>query len=133
MFVLQVCCVICEPHRQLKYCGNTTNLFSHLKNKHPRVYSNLQKPKQSTEASSSCSSKPPQSINRWFANQEKLRPDSPRAKELSKSVGYFIAKDMMPLNVVHVFSMITYNDKLIIMYQMCGFKLFSKIFLNILL
>lgn len=56
----KVYCVICEPHRQLKYCGNTTNLFSHLKNKHPRVYSNLQKPKQSTEASSSCSSKPPQ-------------------------------------------------------------------------
>ena len=36
-----------------------------------------------------------------FAKQEKYQPDSTRSKELTKAVGYFVAKDMMPLNVVH--------------------------------
>ena len=36
-----------------------------------------------------------------FAKQEKYQPDSTRLKELTKAVGYFVAKDMMPLNVVH--------------------------------
>ena len=41
-------------------------------------------------------------INSMFAKQEKYQPDSTRLKELTKAVGYFVAKDMMmPLNVMH--------------------------------
>ena len=40
-------------------------------------------------------------IDSLFSKQEKYQPDSSKSKELSKAVGYFVAKDMMPLNVVH--------------------------------
>ena len=33
---------------------------------------------------------------------QKCNNDSPRAKELTKAVGYFIAKDLMPTSVVQV-------------------------------
>ena len=40
-------------------------------------------------------------IDSLFSKQEKYRPDSTKSKELSKAIGYFVAKDMMPLNEVH--------------------------------
>ena len=92
-------CAVCDPHHQLKYCGNTINLFSHLRNKHPRLYAELQTPVKPTTNSDRQSTMP--TINSMFAKQEKYRPDSTRLKELTKAVGYFVTKDMMPLNVVH--------------------------------
>ena len=48
--VLQVLCALCEPPTKLKYSGNTTNLFSHLRNKHPVTHNKLQR--SSSSASS---------------------------------------------------------------------------------
>ena len=36
--LLVLYCALCEPLCQLKYSGNTTNLFKHLQTMHPRVY-----------------------------------------------------------------------------------------------
>ena len=91
-------CVICDPHHKLKYCGNTTNLFSHLRNKHPCLYTDIKTPVKLTNDDRQATTP---TIDFLFSKQEKYRPDSSKSKELSKAVGYFVAKDMMPLNVVH--------------------------------
>ena len=39
-------------------------------------------------------------ITECFVAHEKYNSDSPCAKVLTKAVGYFIAKDLMPTNVV---------------------------------
>ena len=93
---------MCEPIRKLKYCGNTTNLFKHLQTVHPRVYSDMKKQAKQDASPSSyeCSSSNSKSIKECLSGYEKYNSDSPRAKELTKAVGYFIAKDLMPTSVV---------------------------------
>ena len=39
-------------------------------------------------------------VRKCFVAHEKYNSDSPRAKVLTKAVGYFIAKDLMPTSVV---------------------------------
>ena len=47
-----------------------------------------------------CSSSNSKSIKECLSGYEKYNSDSPHAKELTKAVGYFIAKDLMPTSVV---------------------------------
>ena len=93
---------MCEPIHKLKYCGNTTNLFKHLQTVHPRVYSDMknQAKQDASPSSYECSSSNSKSIKECLSGYEKYNSDSPRAKELTKAVGYFIAKDLMPTSVV---------------------------------
>ena len=99
--MLQVLCALCEPPTKLKYSGNTTNLFSHLRNKHPVTHNKLQRSSSSASSLSKpgCSSQA--GLAYFFEKQKKLPTDSKTAQDITKAVGYFIAKDMMPLNVVY--------------------------------
>ena len=65
-----------------------------------------QRKKSNKNASSSascdsyeCSSSNRQSIKECSLGHEKYNSDSPYAEELTKAVGYFIAKDLMPTSV----------------------------------
>ena len=113
-------CGLCEPIRQLKYCGNTANLFKHLQMCHPRIYSCTKKESQDKAKSSvsGSSSLPSKSITECFVVHEKYKSDSPRAKELTKAVGYFIAKDLMPTSVVQGDGFHKFLEKLHSRYQL---------------
>ena len=99
-------CGLCEPIRKLKYSGNTTNLFKHLQTCHPRIYSLTKKASQASQeekaksSANGSSSHYSKKITECFVAHEKYNSDSPRAKVLTKAVGYFIAKDLMPTSVV---------------------------------
>ena len=98
-------CGLCEPICKLKYSGNTTNLFKHLQLCYPHVYSGIEKSSQASQdkaksLASGSSSVPSKNITECFIAHEKYKSDSPRAKELTKAVGYFIVKDLIPTSVV---------------------------------
>ena len=73
---------------------------------HPRSYSLTKKASQASQeekAKSSAngnSSHHNKKIPEFFVAHEKYNSDNPCAKVLTKAVGYFIAKDLMPTSVV---------------------------------
>ena len=101
-------CAVGECRAVLKYCGNTTNLASHLRTQHPLVYSKSPMAKKklvadhnkSELASSSQTSSDQPRIKDAFQMLTKLPASSKRARELTAAVAYFIGKDMQPISVV---------------------------------
>lgn len=113
-------CAVCKA--SLKYCGNTTNPASHIQSQHPLLYAKSLKSRKGTvttvdcvehvdhdESESGCSSTGSQSSNLpvgqltitdSFQMSTKLPASSKKAKDLNDSIGYFIAKDMLPISVV---------------------------------
>ena len=72
---------------------------------HPHIYNGTKKSSQASQdkaksSASGSSSFPSESITECFGAHEKYKSDSPCAKELTKAVGYFITKDLMPISVV---------------------------------
>ena len=94
---------------------------------HPRTYSGTKKANQDKAKSSASgsSSLPSKSITKCFVAYEKYKSDSPRAKELTKAVGYFIAKDLMPTSVVQGDGFHKLLEKLDSRYQLPSRKTFS--------
>ena len=95
-------CKICCGEVAVKG-GNTTNLFSHLKHRHPKEYSELKLNKDSkkcyqNDQSSSSSSQP--TIKQAFASAQKYPRSSKRWQQLTDSITQCIAKDMLPLHTV---------------------------------
>ena len=85
----------------MKYLGNTTNLFSHMKLKHHDTYCKLKSVAKSTMEQPQVQAQVAQpSLCTCLQRQLKFPANSQRAIELTTSVGYFIAKDLMPLSVV---------------------------------
>ena len=105
---IQVVCAVGECRAVLKYCGNTTNLASHLRTQHPLVYSKYPMAKKklvadhnrSELASSSQTSSDQPRIKDAFQMLTKLPASSKRARELTAAVAYFIAKVMQAISVV---------------------------------
>ena len=101
---LQVICAVGGCRAVLKYCGNTTNLASHLKSQHLQEFlragfgSVVKKPEavQHKQLQSPGQVK----LTDAFNATTKLPHSSKRAKELTDAIGYFIAKDMQPVSVV---------------------------------
>ena len=88
----------------MKYCGNTTNLASHLKTQHPLIHA-----KAGFTCKKSGGGKPknvtPRDINQHSITESlnlvtKFPASSRKSKELTDAVAYFIAKDMLPISVV---------------------------------
>ena len=80
--------------------GHTSNLFSHLKHKHPSQYALLQqkKPVSSTSTSTTTSSTP--TIMRSFEHEKPYLRSSQMWITLTDSVSYAIGKDMLPFTTV---------------------------------
>ncbi|KAL2081527.1 hypothetical protein ACEWY4_023380 [Coilia grayii] len=82
--------------------GNTTNLFNHLKQKHKVTHDELiKKQKDKISATTSKTSMLTQSsITDTMFNATSYPTSSERHKTLTAAVGYFLAKDMQPINTV---------------------------------
>ena len=88
----------------MKYCGNTTNLASHLKSQHPLLYAKAgflcKKKEEKRQVSADTRDTGQQSLAEALKRVTKFLCSSNKSKELSSAVAYFIAKDMQPINVV---------------------------------
>ena len=116
---------MCEPIRKLKYCGNTTNLFKHLQGLHPRDYSDMKKQAKQSSTGGEGTSSSSKNIKECLSGYEKYNSDSPRAKELTKALGYFIVKDLMPTSVVQGDGFHKLIERLDPRYQLPSRKTFS--------
>ena len=72
-----------------------------------------------------CSSSNSKSIKECLSGYKKYNSDSPCAKELTKAVGYFIAKDLMPTSVVQGDGFHKLLEKLEPRYQLPSWKTLS--------
>ena len=89
-------CCVCHQNVAAKD-GNTSNPYSHLKNRHPEVYSKLEKRPSSGKRDRPVSQ--PSLPEAW--QRTKMLPSSSREhKELTKAVTYCLTKDMLPISTV---------------------------------
>ena len=106
--VSQVYCAIASCNkRELKYCGNTTNLGNHLKSKHLSIYrtSGLSNDRNTRDRENDDTGSSHGKIVNAFIT--KLPSSSKKAKQLTDAVGYFIAKDMQPIRSSKVLDLST--------------------------
>lgn len=78
--------------------GNTSNLRTHLRVKHPEVYKNLPVPEASQQKQQQVASQP--TIQESFDKGKMLSKDSREHKELTRAITECIAKDMLPIYIV---------------------------------
>ena len=95
-------CKICRATVSTKM-SNTTNLHFHLRQKHPQLYAELMKTSEkecSLSTSKAANKASTKTIKDLFEARTKLSSSSREHKELTKSVTYFLAKDMLPAYTV---------------------------------
>ena len=91
-------CKICHATVTTK-TSNTTNLRIHLQQQHPQLYTELMKTSEK-ECSLSTSKTTNKTLKDLFEARMKLSSNSQEHKELTKSVTYFLTKDMLPAYTV---------------------------------
>ena len=91
-------CRVCYQEVPAKDC-NMTNLYSHIKNRHQEMHSQLllAMPKGKTSATKSTTQ---QTLTGVWENTQAYPSSSREHKELTKAVTFFIAKDMFPISTV---------------------------------
>ena len=107
-----VYCKLC--FQSIKYCGNTTNLHFHLRNKHPTEYKDSAASKSSSSTSNNKEKAAPDdgknasnsgrtqlTIPSAIQTTLPLAKSSPRYKALTNSLCYFLARDMQPYDTVN--------------------------------
>ena len=95
-------CKICRATVSTKM-SNTTNLHFHLRQKHPQLYTELMKTSEkecSLSTSKAANKASTKTIKDLFEARTKLSSTSREHKELTKSVTYFLTKDMLPAYTV---------------------------------
>jgi hypothetical protein len=75
--------------------GNTSNLCSHLKNRHLELYLEVEKKRPSTSRPAG-----QQSLSEAWQRTQTLPSISREHKELTKAVTYCLTKDMLPISTV---------------------------------
>ena len=98
----KVCCKLCK--KMIKYCGNTSNLRAHLERDHKKEFQALlkaeaEKEKQKTSCSIGNSKQP--TVVETLNGLTPIARNSNRWIQLTKSVCYFIGKDMQPYDTVN--------------------------------
>lgn len=111
----------------LAKASNTSNLFSHLKNKHPRQYAEI-KSGTSSSSTSKESTGPSSQVNikKSFENGQPYTRNSKRWVTLTNSVSYAIAKDMLPFTAVEKPGFKKMLSSFDSRYQLPSRKYFSK-------
>ena len=108
--------------------GNTSNLFSHLRTRHPAKYVVAVKAKKKADKFSEVSSSSTQSsIDKSFARMKKYDKKSKRWQKLTDTVSYYLAKDMVPLYSVEkpgFKELVSIFDK---QYELPSRKYFSQV------
>ena len=95
-----VCCKLCM--KKIKYCGNTSNLRSHLEREHKKEFQallNVEVEKAKEKGESSASNQQPR-ISNVLKDLIPIARNSTRWYQLTKSVCYFIGKDMQPYDTI---------------------------------
>uniref|UniRef100_A0A3B1JDP8 BED-type domain-containing protein n=1 Tax=Astyanax mexicanus TaxID=7994 RepID=A0A3B1JDP8_ASTMX len=96
-------CIVCN--RAVKYSGNTTNLYKHMKN-HAAENAELQKRREEERHPSfpgpdRPSTQRQKSLAEAFQSSSREYPaDSPRAEEITRGLAGMIVKDLQPLSIV---------------------------------
>ena len=113
-------CRLCKKTVSAKG-GNTSNLFSHLKNRHPRQYAEI------NDVERPGTTMPTQrTIKESFESGQKYPRTSKQWQQLTDAVSYTIAKDMMPFTTVErpgFKRLLSVFDK---KYELPGRKYFSQ-------
>ena len=104
-----VFCVLCNA--KLKYCRNTTHLFTHFKGQHSLIYAKSELSQQKSASREPCSSMrcrstdkeddSQQTLNETFLTTTVLPANSRWAMDITNAIGYFVAKDMLPINTTN--------------------------------
>ena len=81
-------CKLC--HRQISYCGNTTNMSAHLVRHHPELKTKTDQTKLPTAASQ----------RTLCGSLNKLPSTSDKAERITTSIAHFMCKDLRPYSVV---------------------------------
>ena len=80
--------------------GNTSNLFNHLRRKHPLVYAQVYNKKKCKKKVSSSKGSRQQSIKHTFSLSQKYERNGKKWQQLTNKVTRCIAKDMLPISIV---------------------------------
>ena len=80
--------------------GNTSNLYSHLRNKHPEEYDIVQGAATNGTSSRRQSDKLQPSLEATWDKTKLFSSSSAEYKDLTKSVTYCLARDMLPISTV---------------------------------
>ena len=97
-----VSCKLCK--KAIKYCGNTSNLRSHLERDHKKEFQELlvveaEKVKEKSDGGASSSKQP--KIAEALKDVMPIARNSNRWIQLTKSVCYFIGKDIQPYDTIN--------------------------------
>ena len=76
--------------------GNTSNLYSHLKNRHHDLYLPVERKRPSTRKHDRPAGQP--SLSEVWQRMQTLPPSSQEHKELTKALTYFLTKNMLPIS-----------------------------------
>ena len=108
--------------------ANTTNLYSHLKIKHPEEFALAQCTNSNQGKTQKERRMPNQpSLSETWNKQKKLSSDSREHKELTKSVTCCLARDMFPLSTVDKPGFHAMFQKFNPRYQLPTHKYFTKV------
>ena len=108
--------------------GNTSNLFSHLQNHHPKEYAAVTEAKESKKKQAAERSEKTKQVT-LPAAIERTQPypsGSKRAQEITNALSHFIAKEMMPFNIVERLGFRKLLNKLDDRYVIPSRKYFAK-------
>uniref|UniRef100_A0AAR2KWN2 BED-type domain-containing protein n=1 Tax=Pygocentrus nattereri TaxID=42514 RepID=A0AAR2KWN2_PYGNA len=122
-----VICKICKKQIMTKG-GNTSNLFHHLRQKHPCQHEESQKSREESPASKVSNANPGKQHS-ITASLESCTPydrKSKRWKEMTESIAFCLAKDMMPIQTVQKQGFIQLIKKLDRRYNIPLRHYFSK-------
>ena len=90
-------CRVCKKVVPAKQ-SNTSNLFRHLQDHHPEIYSDINVPCKSKSSTSSTMRQ--LSIVESVSMSTPYAPSSKKAKRLNRAVAIYLAKDMQPFYTV---------------------------------
>ena len=93
-----------QHHPICRKCGavvhakddNTSNLFQHLRDHHADLFASI----STGSGASESNTKTQQTIESSLARSTKYPRGSPQAKELTRAITYYLAKDAMPIYTV---------------------------------
>ena len=115
--------------------GNTSNLFSHLRDKHPVLFKEASKGKGTVATSSSRegdattsgpTTRSQGTLSETIKRRQPYLTDSPKAQEINKAVAYYLAKDMQPYYTVERPGFKNLVSKLNPCYKLPSRKYFSQ-------
>ena len=105
--------------------GNTSNLYSHLKNKHLQLYNEVMKVMPRTGKPKCAANQP--SVAEAFQRVQSLSTTSREQAELTRAVTHCLAKDMLPIHTVEKKGFKTMLQHFYPQYQLPSRNYFTRV------